>query len=270
MGVRTSIDLKLDLGAAFDTFVEELSMALAHLGMQLQPGVHGHVLEGATEVGRITSWQPKERIALEWHQADWQPTEVTKLELRFEPIEEGTRVTLEHPEWSNLLGDRGNELAGWFAGEVAAPLLRAMGPSRLGDWITDRRARRPSGPQARAVYRDPLFHRPNFKAILKVLGLRPDDYLLEVGCGGGAFLEEALRSGCKAAAIDHSADMVRVARALNRDSIETKRLEIREGDADSLPYPDGVFTCGSRADGIAAKFLRGPGAGGACTKGEIR
>ncbi len=243
MGVRTSIDLKLDPGAAFDAFVEELSMALAHLGMQLQPGVHGRVLEGVREVGRVFSWQPKERIVLEWHQADWQPTEVTKLELRFEPIDDGTRVTLEHPEWSNLLGDRGNELAGWFASEVAAPLLRAMAPSRLGDWITDRRARRPSGPQARATYRDPLYHRPNFKAILKVLGLRPDDYLLEVGCGGGAFLEEALRSGCKAAAIDHSADMIRVARELNRDSIEAKRLEIREGQADSLPYPDGVFTC---------------------------
>ncbi len=243
MGVRTSIDLKLDLAAAFDTFVDELSLALARLGMRLEPGAHGRVMEGVIEVGRVVSWQPKERIVLEWCQADWQPSEVTKLELRFEPIDEGTRVTLEHPEWSNLLGDRGNELAGWFASEVAAPLLRAMAPTRFGDWITDRRARRPTGPQARATYRDPLYHRPNFKAILKVLGLGPDDYLLEVGCGGGAFLEEALRSGCKAAAIDHSSDMVRVARELNRDPIKANRLEIREGEADSLPYPDGVFTC---------------------------
>ena len=80
-------------------------------------------------------------------------------------------------------------------------------------------------------------------AILQVLGLRPDDYLLEVGCGGGAFLEDALRSGCKAAAIDHSPDMVRLARIVNRDAIEQNRLEIREGEADSLPYPDGIFTC---------------------------
>jgi len=74
----------------------------------------------------------------------------------------------------------------------------------LGDWITDRRARRPSGPKARVVYRDPLYHRPNLKAILNVLRLTPDDYLLEVGCGGGAFLADALKSGCKAAAVDHS------------------------------------------------------------------
>jgi SAM-dependent methyltransferase len=118
-----------------------------------------------------------------------------------------------------------------------------MAPRRLGDWITDRRARRPSGAQARATYRDPLYHRPNFKAILMVLGLRHDDYLLEVGCGGGAFLEDALRSGCKAAAIDHSSDMVKLARDVNRDAISQNRLEIREGEADSLPYPDGIFTC---------------------------
>jgi SAM-dependent methyltransferase len=243
MSVRTSIDLKLDLPSAFEAFVEELSTALSRLGMQFEPGVNGRVTEGVTEVGRVMCWQPQEQIVLEWHGADWQPAEVTRVELHFEHIADGTRIRLEHQEWGNLLGDPGNELAGWFASEVAAPLLGAMAPSRLGDWITDRRARRPSGPQARATYRDPLYHRPNFKAILKVLGLRPDDYLLEVGCGGGAFLEEALRSGCKAAAIDHSPDMVRLAREVNREAIRQARLEIGEGEADSLPYPDGTFTC---------------------------
>ena len=243
MGIRTSIDLKLDLPSAFAALVEELSRALSELGMQFEAGVHGRVLDGATEVGRAICWQPPERIVLEWHGADWHPAEVTAIGLRFEQIEGGTRVTLEHPEWSRVIGDQGDELAGWFAGEVAAPLLHAMAPGRLGDWITDRRARRPSGPQARAFYRDPLYHRPNFKVILKVLALKGDDYLLEVGCGGGAFLEDALRSGCKAAAIDHSSDMVRLAREVNREAISQNRLEIREGEADSLPYPDGIFTC---------------------------
>jgi SAM-dependent methyltransferase len=243
MGIRTSIDLKLDPPAAFDALLGELSRALAELGMQFELGKDGRVLDGAKEVGRVTCWQPPERVVLEWHGADWQPAGITAVELRFEPVGGGTRVTLEHPEWSRVLGDQGDELTGWFAGEVAAPLLRAMAPRRLGDWITDRKTRRPSGPQARAFYRDPLYHRPNFKVILKVLGLRDNDYLLEVGCGGGAFLEEALRSGCKAAAIDHSRDMVRVAREVNREAISQNRLEIREGEADSLPYPDGTFTC---------------------------
>jgi SAM-dependent methyltransferase len=243
MGIRTSIDLKLDLSSAFYAMVGELSTALAELGMQFEAGIHGRVMDGAKEVGRVTCWQPPEKIALEWHEADWLPAEATTVELRLQLVEGGTRVTLEHPNWGSVLGDQGDELAGWFASEVAAPLLQAMAPRRLGDWLTDRGARRPSGAQARAFYRDPLYHRPNFKVILKVLGLRQDDYLLEVGCGGGAFLEDALKSGCKAAAIDHSRDMVRLAREVNRDAINQNRLEIRQGEADSLPFSDGTFTC---------------------------
>jgi SAM-dependent methyltransferase len=56
-------------------------------------------------------------------------------------------------------------------------------------------------------------------------------------------LQDALTSGCKAAAIDHSSDMVRVAREVNHEAIQQNRLEIRQGDAGSLPYPDGIFTC---------------------------
>jgi SAM-dependent methyltransferase len=243
MDIRTSTDLTLNRSSAFDAIIDELSAGLLRVGMKFQAGGDGRIMEGDVQVGRVVRWQPPDEIALEWHAASWDPADLTSLELRFEPIESGTRVILENRGWGSQLGDQGNELAGWFAGEVAAPLLRAMAPRRLGDWITDRRARRPSGPQSRATYRDPLYHRPNFKAILAVLRLKPDDYLLEVGCGGGAFLHNALESGCRAAAIDHSADMVRVAREANHDAIQANRLEIREGDAGSLPYPGGTFTC---------------------------
>jgi hypothetical protein len=90
---------------------------------------------------------------------------------------------------------------------------------------------------------EPVYHRPNFRAILETLGLTADDYLLEVGCGGGAFLQEALRSGCRAAAVDHSADMVRLAREVNHDAIAEHRLEILEASADRLPFPDATFSC---------------------------
>jgi SAM-dependent methyltransferase len=237
------VDLKLAPTAAFVALVEELCTALSRLGMQFQPGANGRVMEGAVEVGRVVRWQPPKEIAIEWHAADWEPAQVTSMELRFEPTGDGVRVTLGNLGWGSVLGEEGNELAGWFASEVAAPVLSAMAPYRLGDWITDRRARRPTGPQARANYRDPLYHRPNFRAILAVLELRPDDYLLEVGCGGGAFLQEALKTGCKAAAIDHSSDMIRVAREANHEAIQQKRLEIRESDASSLPFPADTFTC---------------------------
>jgi SAM-dependent methyltransferase len=243
MSVRASVDLKLDRSVAFETLMDELSAALLRLGIQFRPGAEGRVFEGVMEVGRVTRWQPPEEVVLEWHAADWQPADVTSLALRFEPIADGARVTVEHSGWEKLVGDEGNELAGWFAREAVAPLLTAMAPSRLGDWITDRRAGRPSGPGARATYRDPIYHRPNFLAILAVLKLRPKDYLLEVGCGGGAFLQDALKSGCTAEAIDHSSDMVRLAREVNHEAIQKNRLDIREGDAGSLPYPVGLFTC---------------------------
>jgi SAM-dependent methyltransferase len=200
-------------------------------------------VDGELEVGRVVAWEPGRRVLLEWRPADWAPDEVTEVELRLEPVAAGTRVILEHRGWGGLLGDRGGELAGWFAGEVVAPLLRATAPARFTDWLTDRVARRPSGGQAREVYRDPLFHRPNFGVLLELLALTPDDYLLEVGCGGGALLHDALENGCRAAAIDHSPQMVRLAEEVNADAIEEGRLEIVESSADArLPFPDATFT----------------------------
>jgi SAM-dependent methyltransferase len=138
--------------------------------------------------------------------------------------------------------DEDNE-AGWIAKVVLAPLLESLEPEAVGDWLTDRWARRPSGSTAREGYRDPTHHRPSFGAILSALQLRPDDVLLEIGCGGGAFLEQALRSGCRAAAIDHSAEMVALARELNAEAIADGRLEIVEGEAEQLPFADDTFTC---------------------------
>jgi SAM-dependent methyltransferase/uncharacterized protein YndB with AHSA1/START domain len=237
-----SIDIALAPGEAFDVFVDELSLALVRAGMAFEAGPNGRVLQGEIEVGRVVSWQPGELILLQWHPADWQPEELTDVDVRFEAIGGGTRVTLEHHRWGGLLGDA-RELAGWFAGEVAGPLMQATAPAGLGNWLTDRRARRPSGAQARAVYRDPIYHYPNFGVILAELALSPDDYLVEVGCGGGALLKEALKSGCRAAAVDHSPDMVRLAQEVNHDAVAEGRLEVRQASADHLPFPDTTFTC---------------------------
>src|SRR5919106_1482150 len=132
--VRASIDVGLEPAAAFAVFGEELAAALAVMGIRFEAGPRGHVTA-----------------------ADWQTDEVTRVELRFEPANGGTRVTAEHHGWGRVIGDAG-ELTGWFAGQVVAPLLRATTPAAFGDWLTDRGARRPSGARARGVYRDPLYH----------------------------------------------------------------------------------------------------------------
>ena len=240
--VRASIDIALEPMEVFDVIIEELGGALARAGMSLEAGPNGRIVQGEFEVGRVVTWKPGELILLRWRQAEWNSEEVSEVQVRFEAVDGGTRVTLEHRGWGALLGDPG-ELAGWFAGEVAAPLLQAMAPAGLGDWLTDRRARRPTGAQARAVYQNPIYHYPNFHVILEELALTPGDYLLEVGCGGGALLKEALKSGCRAAAVDHSADMVRLAQEVNSDAVAEGRLAVQQAEADCLPFPDATFTC---------------------------
>lgn len=240
--VRVGIDVGLDPTATFAVLVEELAAALARQGIRFERGVGGHVVAGAIEVGHVVAWEPSTRIGLEWHPADWQPDQVTHVDVRFEPIDEGTRVTMEHLGWGRLFDDA-NELAGWFAGEVAAPLFRATASTAFGDWLTDRGARWPSGARARSVYRDPLYHYPSFRFMLTELALTPNDHLLDVGCGGGAFLKDALRSGCRGAGVDHSPEMVEVAREANHEAIAAGRLEILEASADRLPFPDSTFTC---------------------------
>jgi SAM-dependent methyltransferase len=239
--LRSSIDLGLPPGDAFDLLVAELATALARDGLRFEPGPDGRVVEGETTVGRVVAWDPGERLVLEWRAADWQPDEVTEVALEVAATNAGARVTLVHRGWGQLVGDA-TELAGWFAGAVAAPLLRATAPRALGDWLTDRQARRPTGARSRAVYAAPLYHYPNFRVLLAELALTPDDHLLEVGCGGGALLEQALASGCSAAAVDHSAEMVALAREHNRDAVAAGRLTVQEAAADRLPFPSETFT----------------------------
>ena len=73
-------------------------------------------------------------------------------------------------------------------------------------WLTDRVARRPSGRRAREVYGAEDVH--DFAR----LAPGPGDHVLEVGCGGGLLLRDALATGARATGIDHSAEMTRLAR----------------------------------------------------------
>ena len=84
----------------------------------------------------------------------------------------------------------------------------------------------------------------------------PHDYLLDVGCGGGALLRDALRSGCRAAGVDHSPEMVAVAREANAEAISGGRLEIHLAEAHGLPFPDGQFSCATMMGVLG--FLRDP------------
>lgn len=103
-------------------------------------------------------------------------------------------------------------------------------------------ARKPAGRRARKVYGAPDVHDFAWGPVLSALELGPDDVLLDVGCGGGIFLRRALESGSRAAGVDHSGEMVRLARRNNAVAVSEGRLRIVQGRAEDLPFADGEFT----------------------------
>ena len=103
------------------------------------------------------------------------------------------------------------------------------------DRMTDRIARRPHGRSARETYGADDAHSFLWPPVLEALALGPDDRLLDVGCGGGAFLNRARESGCAITGLDHSREMVRVARAKTGARIEFASVE-------AMPFADGEFT----------------------------
>ncbi|VFA97833.1 class I SAM-dependent methyltransferase [Nocardia cyriacigeorgica] len=113
----------------------------------------------------------------------------------------------------------------------------------LMDTFVDRLLRRPRGPLARWMWRDMKSHHDIFRDTLAALNLDDGDYLVEIGCGGGSFAARALESGCRATAVDHSADMVALTKSANPAALADGRLEVIEADAAALPLPDAHVTC---------------------------
>jgi uncharacterized protein YndB with AHSA1/START domain len=54
------------------------------------------------EIGRVTVWEPGARLEFEWRNTNFSPDQKTIVEVRFEPLREGTRVTVHHQGWSSL------------------------------------------------------------------------------------------------------------------------------------------------------------------------
>jgi SAM-dependent methyltransferase len=221
--VETTVAFEIEVEGTLDELFEELRAALARRGVELGDAP---VVE-----------RDAEHAVFEWRPTDWDPDDVCELELRAG----GSHVRIACKRFGKQFWDP-EDLVGWFADQAVAPWLAALTPSPFGDWLTDRGARRPFGVRTRRDYKDPTHHRPSFGAVLSALHLQTDDVLLELGPGGGAFLQEALRTGCRAVGLDHSEEMIRAARELNAEAIGGGRLELLVGDAHALPFGDESFT----------------------------
>jgi uncharacterized protein YndB with AHSA1/START domain len=102
------------------------------LYLRLEPGVGGRWIEvydadagTGYEVGRVTVWEPGERLGLTWGQAGWPDGMSTDIEVTFEAAAGGTRVRLVQRGFEPLGAgaeparagyEAGwNEVLGWFA-----------------------------------------------------------------------------------------------------------------------------------------------------------
>ena len=54
------------------------------------------------EIGRIGAWIPGEHLAFTWRQATFATDQVTQVDIRFEPVGDETRITVEHRGWDAI------------------------------------------------------------------------------------------------------------------------------------------------------------------------
>jgi len=88
----------------------------------------------------------------------------------------------------------------------------------------------------------PRVARPLYKMMAKELDLRPDDDLLEIGCGSAGLLADQASHVGHVAGLDASEIQVRMARKRLADRIAAGTAEIVLGDAMALPWADGRFS----------------------------
>ena len=104
---------------AFDAFTREIATWWQPNGLfvftqgrpsgrlAFEPGQGGRLIEtydngDVFEIGRIEVWQPPDRLVVSWRQASFAPEQTTEVHVRFEPVGEETRVTVEHFGWDAI------------------------------------------------------------------------------------------------------------------------------------------------------------------------
>ena len=78
---------------------------------------------------------------------------------------------------------------------------------------------------------------------ISLLDIQPHHRILEIGFGPGVSTQIAAEKVSQGflAGIDHSMTMVQVASQRNSDAIQSGRMELKHGDAASLPYPGSIL-----------------------------
>jgi uncharacterized protein YndB with AHSA1/START domain len=142
--VTVTTVVAVDPATAFEVFTDEVDLWWKtgpryrvdpgrKSSMRFEGGAGGRLLEiyeesdDAFEHGRVLVWSPAERVVFEMGGRDFAPGESTEVEVRFESIERGTRVTVEHRGWDKLPKDH----AVWHG--LEGPAFHSM----MGIWWAD-------------------------------------------------------------------------------------------------------------------------------------
>lgn len=121
-----TIAVRVDVApaVAFDVFVREIDQwwrrgpKFRHAGkspgtIRIEPCLGGAVVEAwrdggrerSFELGRITHWQPPDRLAFTFRNATFAPLEQTEVEVTFAAVGSATLVTVRHSGWEALRAD---------------------------------------------------------------------------------------------------------------------------------------------------------------------
>ncbi|HTS29338.1 MAG TPA: SRPBCC domain-containing protein [Bryobacteraceae bacterium] len=108
-GVAVTTVVRTDPGSAFRIFTGEID-AWWKRGPQYRTGEgamrfeSGSLFQGGEAIARVLAWEPGARLLLAWSAAPFEPGESSEVEVRFEPVGDGTRVTVEHRGWTRAKG----------------------------------------------------------------------------------------------------------------------------------------------------------------------
>lgn len=116
--VFIALRVPADPARAFEAFTREISswwrpdplFQITPQGdgeLAFEPGAGGRLItyldKGETfEIGRISVWEPGKRLVFSWRHASFSPEQSTEIEVRFEPVGNETRVSIEHRAWDTI------------------------------------------------------------------------------------------------------------------------------------------------------------------------
>ena len=105
------------------------------------------------------------------------------------------------------------------------------------------KAEKPTGILGRIYARGMAWgHKEFYRNAARELDLKEDDEFLEIGFGSGFFINKYAKHVKRIAGIDYSNDMVKLACTINRDLMESGKMELITGESSFLPWDDSSFS----------------------------